>query len=74
MFCNCNFIFANVYPIQFSISQTKVVRGLPPKDRDFAFIVPGKLDTYIYTEEADYYKDYQRSYFAITTKKGDGIV
>lgn len=58
------------HPIQFSISETKMVKEIPEKDRDFAFIIPGKLDTYIYTNENDYYKDYQRSYFAITCKKG----
>lgn len=64
-----NGIEANVYPMQFSISESKIVQEIPHKDRDFAFIIPGKIDTYIYTEEAEYYKDYQRSYFAITSKK-----
>ncbi len=57
------------FPIQFAISESKIVKEIPPKTKDFAFIIPGKLDTYIYTEEADYYKDYQHSYFAITCKK-----
>ena len=58
------------YPIQFSISETKIVKEIPEKTRDFAFIVPGDLKTYIYDNEQDYYADYQRSYFAITCKKG----
>ena len=33
-------------------------------------IVPGESSTYVYTEEAEYYKDYQRSYYVITRKKG----
>lgn len=57
-------------PISFSISETKVVSEIPPKDQDFAFIIPGNIRTYIYNTESDYYKDYQRSYFAITCKKG----
>jgi hypothetical protein len=61
--------YADVYPLQFSISEEKMVETIPEKDRDFAFIIPGKTETYIYTEEIDYYKDYQRSYFAITCKK-----
>lgn len=60
----------NLYPIQFSIPEVKCVQTIPAKDRDFAFIVAGELDTYIYSEEQDYYKDYQRSYFAITKCKG----
>lgn len=58
------------FPIGFAISETKMVTAIPPKDRDFAFIIPGDLKTYIYTEESEYYKDYQRSYFAITRMKG----
>ena len=56
--------------IQFSISETKVVNAIPSKTRDFAHIVPGKLETYIYDNEHDYYKGYQESYYALTCKKG----
>lgn len=58
------------YPLGFSISETKIVMDIPPKDKDFAFIIPGDVRTYIYSNERDYYEDYQRSYFAITQKKG----
>src|SRR5688572_9949738 len=58
------------FPIGFAISETKFVSDVPIKDKDFASIIPGDLKTYIYTEESAYYKDYQRSYFAITCKKG----
>ena len=27
---------------------------IPPKDKDFAFIIPGDLRTYIYSNERDY--------------------
>ena len=62
--------YSKPYPIQFSISETKIVEDIPEKTRDFAYIVPGDLKTYIYDNEQDYYADYQRSYFAITCKKG----
>lgn len=55
--------------IQFSISETKVVNTIPSKTRNFAYIVPGKLETYIYDNEHDYYKGYQESYYAVTCKK-----
>jgi hypothetical protein len=58
------------YPIQFSIPETKIVQSIPKKNRDFAFIIPGNMSTYIYKNEVDYYQDYQRSYYAITCKKG----
>lgn len=62
-------IKAQPFPIQFSIPEIKVVQNIPEKDKDFAYIIPGDTSTYIYQLESDYYKDYQRSYFAITTKK-----
>lgn len=58
------------YPIGFAISETKIVLDIPKKDKDFASLIPGDLKTYIYTQESAYYKDYQRSYFAITRMKG----
>ena len=57
------------FPIQFSIPESKVVKTIPKKDTDFAFIIPGKAETYIYDNEADYYDGYKRAYFAITTQK-----
>jgi len=63
-------ISAEVYPIQFSISETKIADEIPKKTRDFAVIIPGRVDTYIYDSEVDYYRGYQESYFAITCKKG----
>ena len=63
-------LFASPFSIQFSISDSKMVQSIPPKDKDFAFIIPGDLSTYVYQLEEDYYKDYQRSYFAVTRAKG----
>lgn len=57
------------FPIQFSISETKMVQTIPAKCKDFAFIIPGDLRTYIYTKESDYYQDYRESYFAVTCAK-----
>ncbi len=63
-------VMAKVFPIVFSIPEQKIVQEMPEKTQDFAFLIPGKLDTYMYDSESDYYNDYQRSYFAITCKKG----
>src|SRR5229473_172617 len=57
------------FPIQFSISETKIVPSIPQKHKDFAFILPGEPQTYIYNKESDYYSDYQQSYFAVTCAK-----
>jgi hypothetical protein len=58
------------FPIQFGIPEVKIVHKIPEKTRDFAYIIPGDLKTYIYTEELDYYRGYQQAYFAVTCKKG----
>lgn len=70
LLCGLSLLGQEPFPIQFSIPEIKVVEEIPPKTRDFAHIIPGELHTYIYTNEADYYADYQRSYFAITREKG----
>ncbi len=61
---------ARPFPIGLCISESKIVQQIPVKTRGFAYIVPGNIKTYIYNSEADYYKGYQDSYFAITTLKG----
>jgi len=58
------------YPIQFSIPEDRVVEKIPEKDTDFAPLIPGNFSTYNYFEESVYFHDYQRSYYALTWKKG----
>ncbi len=58
-----------LFPISFSIDSTKIINEIPKKTKLLAHIIPGKLETYIYDNEKDYYLDYQTSMFAITTKK-----
>ena len=57
------------YSIQFSLSETKIIQEILPKSQDFASMVPGEMSTYVYSEESEYYGDYQKSYFAITCKR-----
>lgn len=59
-----------VYPISFSIPEEKIVPSVPAKTKRFAHIVPGDLSTYVFHDEASYYKDYQDSVFGRTQKKG----
>ncbi len=58
------------YPIGFSIPESKIVRTIPPKKRDFATAVPGDPNTYVFKEEEEYNEDYQASYFGVTRRKG----
>lgn len=58
-----------VYPISFSIPESKITNSLPLKSKTFAHIVPGDTSTYIFQEEDAYYNDYQSSVFGKTCKK-----
>lgn len=59
-----------LHPITFSIPKDKIVLSIPLKTKNCSDLIPGKIETYIYQNEEDYYKEYQSSLFAITTKKG----
>ncbi len=59
-----------LHPITFSIPKNKIVLEIPNKTKFCSSLIPGKLETYIYQTEEDYYKEYQSSFFAITHKKG----
>jgi hypothetical protein len=59
----------SLYPISFSIPEEKIVSEVPPKRKILSSLIPGKMETYIYQTESDYYKEYQDSLFATTTKK-----
>lgn len=58
-----------IYPISFSIPESKIVDSVPEKRKTFAHIVPNDPSTYIFTDEASYYNDYQSSVFGLTCKK-----
>jgi hypothetical protein len=59
-----------VYPISFSIPESKIVPSVPEKTKLYGHIVPGDPSTYIFSDEASYAKDYQASLFGYTCKKG----
>jgi hypothetical protein len=59
----------SIVPITFSIPEEKIVSSIPRKTKLLSSLIPGDLKTYIYHTEKDYYEEYQKSYFAMTTKK-----
>ena len=63
-------IYSAPIPIQFSISEKKIIKSLSSKSQDFAKIIPGDLKTYVFESEQDYYNDYQKSFYAVTKLKG----
>ncbi len=63
--------FRDVFrPVSFGIPEEVIVDRLPEnKERRLAFIIPGKVETYIYKDEKSYYGGYQKSVFGMTCKK-----
>jgi hypothetical protein len=56
-------------PITFGIPESQLINYTPTKEKIFAYIIPGKFETYIYDNENDYYNDYASSYYGMTWKK-----
>lgn len=63
------FFEQSVFPITFSIPDEKMIQSIPKKTKLLSSLIPGDLKTYIYHTEKEYYEEYQKSCFAITTKK-----
>jgi len=59
---------ADVLPISFGFPDRKIQLPLE-KIRDLAPLIPGRLETYVYNEEDEYYRQYNESGFGITFKK-----
>ena len=65
------FSHKNLYPITFSIPESKVINinEINIKTKLLSSLIPGVQSTYIYNNEADYYDEYKKSFFATTIKK-----
>lgn len=63
------FVNTTAFPITFSIPEEKMISYIPKKTKLLSSLIPGDLKTYIYPTEKEYYTEYQKSCFAITTKK-----
>ena len=60
----------NLLPIHFAVPEDRIVNEVNNKPKHLlAPLIPGRLNTYIYENEMDYYKMYQNSIFALTYKK-----
>ena len=57
-----------LFPISFAIPTSKVNFN-KTKTKDFSFITPLNKKTYIYTNETDYYNDYNEARMGVTAKK-----
>ncbi len=60
----------NIHPISFAIPEIKITKNINlNKIQDYATVIPGQPETYVFTNENSYYKDYQNSYFGVNMKK-----
>lgn len=60
---------SSVFPISFAMPTSKGCFEKTQKIKEFSNITPLNPATYVYNNEADYYKDYQTSYFGETKRK-----
>jgi hypothetical protein len=58
-----------IHPITFCIPEEKIVKSILMKTKILSSLIPGRIETYIYNTEEEYYNEYRQSFFAITTKK-----
>ncbi len=56
-------------PIHFAIPKDAVRKTVPRKTKALATVIPGRPETYVFTDEAAYHDDYAASMVAITMKK-----
>jgi len=64
---------AKVRAISFAIPEDKIVKKIPTKTQLVSIINPmstvSRKRNYLFTNESDYYAEYQKSWFALTCKK-----
>jgi len=62
---------SNTFPISFAIPEKKILLYEEEKTKNVSDIVPGQttLGTYKFLTEESYYKEYAKSYLALTMKK-----
>lgn len=62
---------SGIHPISFAMPEEKIMLYDEEKTKNISDIVPGQttLGTYKFTTEESYYREYAKSYFAVTMKK-----
>jgi hypothetical protein len=64
------FLESRIKPLSYSIPARCFDDVYAKKTACFSPLIPGKIDTYIYKTEEDYYNNYKGSLFGFTYKKG----
>ena len=60
----------NVYPIHLAVPKKKIISSINTNPKNtLSPLIPGRMKTYIYENENDYYRMYQNSIFSLTYRK-----
>lgn len=60
----------NVYPIHYAVPKKKIIKSINASPKNMLSpLIPGKMKTYIYQNENEYYQMYQNSIFSLTYRK-----
>ena len=59
----------NLLPITFSYPTHYLANINKNKIQEYGTVIPGEKHTYVFNNEEDYYKDYQDSFYGVTSKK-----
>ena len=59
----------NLRPMSCSIPGCKITTQFLDKTQEYGTVIPGVPETYVFTDEQEYYNDYNKSYYGVTTKK-----
>ena len=59
----------NLLPITFSYPTHYLANVNKNKIQEYGTVIPGEKHTYVFNNEEDYYKDYQDSFYGVTSKK-----
>ena len=59
----------NLLPITFSYPTHYLAKPNKNKTQQYGTVIPGKKETYVFDNEKDYFEDYQKSYYGVTSKK-----
>ena len=59
----------NLRPMSCSIPGCKITTKFLDKTQEYGTVIPGQQETYVFKDEQEYYDDYNRSYYGVTTRK-----
>ena len=59
----------NLLPITFSYPTHYLAKPNKNKTQQYGTVIPGRKETYVFNNEKDYFEDYQKSYYGVTSKK-----